>query len=47
MAIEANEAQGARQQNLTMIEILNDNWRQHSIFLNQFGLLIHRCNSID
>ena len=30
-------------QNLTMIEILNDIWRQHSIFLNQFGLLIHRC----
>jgi hypothetical protein len=34
-------------QHLTMIEILNDIWRQHSIFLNQFGLLIHRCNSID
>jgi hypothetical protein len=31
-------------QNLTM----NDIWRHtHSIFLNQFGLLIHRCNSID
>ncbi|CAB9544240.1 hypothetical protein BROOK1789C_1531 [Bathymodiolus brooksi thiotrophic gill symbiont] len=31
-------------QNLTM----NDIWRHtHSIFLNQFGLLIHRCNYID